>query len=235
MTVAVDDALDLLDTLLDGFEFDSPLDRSVALAALLTAVVRPRLRTAPVFVVPTALARIAAALALRPATLRLNGAASAADEDVRSALGAAPDLLVLDGTFWTGTPLGGPGLVDATRDRVLARIPGSTRVGPARATILAVGPEPEVSRALPVLTVRFADPGFDPIPRAKTYAALYRDAAEAIAGFADDFDAIADALLDLGLADPRGTAGRLRISRAIDGERSRIADRRSKTYERRAS
>jgi putative DNA primase/helicase len=41
------DALGTLDTLLEGFEFESTLDRYVALAALVTTVVRPGIATAP--------------------------------------------------------------------------------------------------------------------------------------------------------------------------------------------
>jgi len=40
-------ALELLDSLLDGFRFASPVDRSVALSAMMTAVLRPKMTTSP--------------------------------------------------------------------------------------------------------------------------------------------------------------------------------------------
>lgn len=216
MIVADDDALDLLDTLVDGFEFETPLDRSVALAALITAAVRPRLRTAPMFVGGTRrLAGIAAALAGRPlATLALSGPAASADVTIRSALAELPPVLLLDATWWTGSPLGDPSLAAALAGDLLARVPGSTRVEPVRTTIFAVGPVPLLTRAIAgsVLSFRMADPGFDPVARAAAHRGFYRAAAEDIAGPGSDWDDVVRApLVALGLPDPADAIGRLPV------------------------
>lgn len=215
---AVDDALDLLDTLVDGFEFEAPLDRSVALAALITAAVRPRIRSAPLFAGGTRrLAGIAAALADRPlATLALAGAAASADVTIRSALAEFPPVLLLDATWWTGSPLGDPALAAALAGDLLARLPGSTRVEPVRSTIFAIGPVPLLTRVIAgsVLSFRMRDPGFDPTPRAGKYRDLYRAAADDIAGSSTEWDeAVRAPLVAFGLPDPTDTLGRLPVER----------------------
>ncbi len=79
------EALDSLISLLDGFEFEDMLDRSVALSALLTCVVRPAIPTAPLTAVvagsfgagKTTLARMVGALA----TGRDPAVSTVADDD----------------------------------------------------------------------------------------------------------------------------------------------------------
>ena len=211
-------ALDLLDTLIDGFEFDAPLDRSVALASLVTALVRPRLRTAPLFVVGARrLAEIAAALAGQPFdTVIMSGAAASADVAIRAALNDHPPVLLLDATWWTGSPLGGPHLAAALDGQVIARIPGTTRVEPVTATVFAIGPVPELTKeiARSVFDIRMADPGFDPTPRAGEYREFYRAAAEDIAGPGSEWsDVVRAPLVALGLPDPVEALGRFPIER----------------------
>jgi putative DNA primase/helicase len=211
-------ALDLLDTLVDGFDFATPLDRAVAIAALITAFVRPRLRTAPLFIIGARrLAEIAAALAGRPlSTLALSGAAASADVAIRATLNDHPATLLLDTKWWTGSPFGGPHLAAALDGQVIARIPGTTRVEPVTATVFAIGPVPELTKeiARSVLDIRMADPGFDPTPRAGEYREFYRAAAEDIAGPGSEWsDVVRAPLVALGLPDPTEALGRLPVER----------------------
>lgn len=211
-------ALDQLDTLVDGFELATPLDRSAALAALITAIVRLRLRTSPLFVVGARrLAEIAAALTGRPLdTVILSGAAATADVAIRAALVDHPPVLLLDLTWWTGSPLGDPGLTAALEGDLLARVPGTTRVEPVRSTVFATGPIPLLTKeiARSVLEIRMTDRGFDPTPRAARHRDFYRSAAEAIAGAGDDWNAVVrDPLVTLGLPDPADALGRYPVQK----------------------
>ena len=215
---AAEAALDLLDTLVDGFEFATLLDRAVAMAALITAVVRPQLRTAPLFVVAARrLAEIAAALAGRPIdTVILAGAAATADVAIRAALANHPPVLLLDTEWWTGSPLGDSSLAAALDGDLLARLPGSTRVEPVRTTLFAIGPVPMLTKeiATSVLDIRLTDPGFDPPPRAARHRRFYVETAEAIAGPGSEWsDVVRTPLIALGLPDPADALGRFPVQK----------------------
>jgi putative DNA primase/helicase len=212
---AAEVALDFLKPLIDDFEFETPLDRSVALAALVTALVRPRLRTAPMFVVGARrLAEIAAALAGGSTTLIVSSSPPLADVAIRVALNAHPPVLLLDAN-WTGHPLGGSALVTAlSTSDLLARVPGTTRVAPVRATVFAIGPEIRINKEIAghVLTCRVTDPGFDPVARAARYRDDHRAAAEALIEAGDDWKtAVRDPLVALGLPDPADALGALPV------------------------
>lgn len=200
---------------MDRFDFATPLDRAVAIAALITAIVRPRLRTAPLFVVGARrLAEIAAALAGGSTALIVSGSPPLADVAIRAALNAHPPVLLLDAN-WTGHPLGGSALTSAlTTSDLLARVPGTTRVAPVRATIFAIGPEIRINKEIAghVLTCRVTDPGFDPVARAAKHRDDYRNAAETLIEAGDDWSAVVRAsLVALGLPDPADAIGALPV------------------------
>lgn len=226
--IEAEDALDYLDTLVDGFAFETPLDRSVALAALVTASVRPRLRAAPLFILSTRrLAEIAAALSGRPlATIALSGAAPNADLQIRGALNDHPPVLLMDCSWWTGSPLGGAHLAAALAGEIVARVPGTARVEPVRTSVFAVGTVPAIERAIAEATfeIRMSDPGFDPTARATKHRDLYREAAEAIAGPGEDWSAAVRApLVALGLPDPAEALGRFPVRRTESTARHVLA------------
>jgi putative DNA primase/helicase len=222
-------ALDFLDTLVDGFEFDAPLDRSVALSSLMTAVVRPRLRTAPMVVVTASrLVDVAAALAAgkpRPAVVGVGSSAIETDVRIRSALTARPEVLLVDGSA-SPAPFGGPSLAAALMNPdLVVRVPGTTRAAPVRTTMFGIGfgvrLREDVHRM--VLSCRAADPGFDPVPRVIANRGFYVDAIETLiaayaaagdrpaldplATFADWAEAVRGPLVWLGLSDPAASIG----------------------------
>ncbi len=97
-----EDALALLDALISGFAFAGPVDRAAAIAMLLTAIVRPALPAAPLFLVRAPAAGSGKTLLARVAGVLRSGREPAVTTLPDDEAEVAKRLFAL---FWAGDPI----------------------------------------------------------------------------------------------------------------------------------